>query len=100
MLLTLLASAPLWAQSKWKVPERIKDKTVFVKSPVFPDMQDTPGLPRVLIIGDSISMQYGPEVRRLLDRRVKGHKQLPILIRELEGLGSPKKEIAKQRKAS
>ena len=33
-------------------------------------------------------------------RRVKGHKQIPILIRELEVLASPKKELAKQRKAS
>ena len=33
-------------------------------------------------------------------RRVKGHKQIPILIRELEALAGPKKDVAKRRKAS
>ena len=33
-------------------------------------------------------------------RRVKGHKQIPLLLRELEALTPPKSELAKRRKAS
>lgn len=33
-------------------------------------------------------------------RRIQGHKQIPILLRELEALGSSKSEVVKRRKAS
>lgn len=65
--ITFMAVSPLLAQSEWKVLDHIKNYTMFVKSPVFPDLRDTLGVPRVLLIGDSISMQYGPEARRLLE---------------------------------
>lgn len=63
----LAVASALHAQSLWKVPDHIKNYTMFVKSPVFPDLKDAPGVPRALLIGDSISMQYGPETRRLLE---------------------------------
>jgi len=63
----MLWTAPVVsAQSKWKVPDNMKQLTGYIKVPVFADVKDEPGLPRVLIIGDSISMYYTPEVRRLL----------------------------------
>ena len=33
-------------------------------------------------------------------RKVTGHKQIPVLLRELEALASPKSEVVKRRKAS
>jgi len=33
-------------------------------------------------------------------RRVQGHKQIPILLRELEALVPSKSEVVKRRKAS
>ena len=40
----------------------------------FQQVKDTPGLPRVLLIGDSISMQYTLQVRKLLDGRANVHR--------------------------
>src|SRR5882724_7588663 len=63
----MLWTAPVVsAQSKWKVPDNMKQLTGYIRVPVFADVKDEPGLPRVLIIGDSISMYYTPELRRLL----------------------------------
>jgi hypothetical protein len=64
----MLASArTLSAQSKWQVPEAMRAYPSFIKVPVFPrDLVQDPSLPRVLIIGDSISMYYTAEVRHLL----------------------------------
>jgi GDSL-like lipase/acylhydrolase family protein len=64
--ITLWTAPVVSAQSKWNVPDNMKQLTGYIKSPVFADVKDQPGLPRVLIIGDSISMYYTPEVRRLL----------------------------------
>ena len=67
LALLLTAAACLPAQSKWAVPESLKALPSFIKAPVFPaDLKEDPSLPRVLIIGDSISMYYTAEVRRLL----------------------------------
>jgi len=66
MLLMLCTAGSMAAQSQWKVSDELKAVIMYVKEPLFIDMKDSPGLPRVLIIGDSISMQYTPQVRRLL----------------------------------
>lgn len=42
--------------------------------PSLVDMPDEPGLPRVLLIGDSISMDYTVPVRRLLQGRANVHR--------------------------
>lgn len=43
-------------------------------NPTLVQIQDTPGLPRVLIIGDSISMGYTLPVRRLLEGKANVHR--------------------------
>src|SRR4051794_40674109 len=63
--LALMAPGPSAAQSKWTVPDNMK-LSGYVKVPIFPEVKEDPALPRVLIIGDSISMYYTPEVRSLL----------------------------------
>jgi acyl-CoA thioesterase-1 len=67
LALLLATAAVLQAQSKWVVPEEMKAYSSFIKVPVFPmALKEDPSLPRVLIIGDSISMYYTAEVRHLL----------------------------------
>jgi len=43
-------------------------------NPVFAPIKDTPGLPRVLLIGDSISIGYTLPVRKLLAGRANVHR--------------------------
>ena len=63
LTLILLAASLLNAQSKWKLADNLKSINGYVRVPVFADVKEEPGLPRVLIVGDSISMYYTPEVR-------------------------------------
>ena len=56
--------------SKPKQPAR-KQRRV---NPVFAPIKDTPGLPRVLLIGDSISIGYTLPVRRLLAGKANVHR--------------------------
>jgi acyl-CoA thioesterase-1 len=65
LVLAFGAAGPAAAQSKWKVPENMR-LSGYVKVPIFPELKEDPALPRVLLIGDSISMYYTPEVRSLL----------------------------------
>lgn len=44
------------------------------KDPAFTRVQDKPGLPRVLLIGDSISIGYTLAVRRLLEGKANVHR--------------------------
>ena len=44
------------------------------KNPALEPIQDTPGLPRVLLIGDSISIGYTVPVRELLKGRANVHR--------------------------
>jgi len=44
--------------------------------PVFAKITDVPGLPRVLLIGDSISMGYTLPVRKLFDGKANVHRVL------------------------
>jgi acyl-CoA thioesterase-1 len=66
--------AALLAQSHWQIPDNFKTLTGYVKDPVFAEIKDAPGLPRVLIVGDSISMYYTPEVRRLLSGKANVYR--------------------------
>src|SRR5262245_39864055 len=43
-------------------------------NPVLAPITDVPGLPRVLIIGDSISMGYTTPVRKLLEGKANVHR--------------------------
>jgi acyl-CoA thioesterase-1 len=68
--LLLITAGRLPGQSKWAVPEGMRALPSFIKVPVFPtDLKEDATLPRVLIIGDSISMYYTAEVRHLLTGR-------------------------------
>jgi lysophospholipase L1-like esterase len=58
-LILLLLAAPLLAQD-YRIP--------------VPPIVDTPGLPRVLLIGDSISIGYGLPVRNLLAGKANVHR--------------------------
>ena len=57
-------------------------------SPVLKEVEDVPGLPRVLLIGDSISMDYTLPVRAKLEGRANVH-------RPLENCGDTSRGIAK-----
>jgi pimeloyl-ACP methyl ester carboxylesterase len=52
----------------------ISAKRPAAPDPVFADVADKPSLPRVLLIGDSISMGYTIPVRRLLDGKASVHR--------------------------
>ncbi len=58
---------PLHAQEKAAKPER-------KVNPVVAPIKDVPGLPRVLLIGDSISMGYTLPVRKLLEGKANVHR--------------------------
>lgn len=67
----ILCCGLLWlgamnAQSKWKVPKDLASIPTYVKVPAFGEVTPIPGLPRVLIVGDSISMYYSAQVREVL----------------------------------
>jgi len=67
----ILCCGLLWlgtmsAQSKWKVPKDLASIPTYVKVPAFGQLTPIPGLPRVLIVGDSISMYYSAQVREVL----------------------------------
>jgi len=59
----VLMTAALFAQQAKKAP-----------SPVTAPIQDVAGLPRVLLIGDSISMGYTLPVRKLLEGKANVHR--------------------------
>jgi acyl-CoA thioesterase-1 len=64
--LMLLTGSLLSAQSKWKLTDNLKATNGYIRVPVFAEVEEEPGLPRVLIIGDSISMYYTLKVRHQL----------------------------------
>ncbi len=47
---------------------------IFAKNPAFQPVEDVPGLPRVLLIGDSISIGYTVAVRELLAGKANVHR--------------------------
>ena len=50
------------------VPEKFRER------PAYAFVEDVAGLPRVLLIGDSISVGYTPTVRRLLEGKANVHR--------------------------
>src|SRR5690606_25488906 len=52
-------------------------QTTQTPNPVFAPIQDVPGLPRVLLIGDSISVGYTLPVRKLLEGKANVHR-IPV----------------------
>jgi acyl-CoA thioesterase-1 len=69
LLLCLLFPFALFAQSA--APEKGGERR---KDPSLAEITDTPGLPRVLLIGDSISMGYTLPVRELLAGKANVHR--------------------------
>ncbi len=65
-------AAPLSAADKSAKP--VKAKRPRKVNPVFKPITDTPGLPRVLLIGDSISIGYTLATRELLKGKVNVHR--------------------------
>ena len=65
----LVAAFPSHAQTS--PPEPAGEK---VHDPALVDVPDKPGLPRVLLIGDSISLGYTPLVRALLKDKANVHR--------------------------
>jgi len=70
VFVTLCLLAPL-AFSQAGKPEAGGEKK---KDPAFEPVADEPGLPRVLLIGDSISIGYTPAVRELLKGVANVHR--------------------------
>ena len=64
LALAILTARLLSSQTQWKVPDDFKDLSSYVREPVFTQVSAEPALPRVLLIGDSISMYYTPEVQQ------------------------------------
>lgn len=75
-LLFAVLAQPLYAQEK--SPERTAWEAQVgqskMENPAYAFVEDDPALPRVLIIGDSISIGYTPSVRALLQGKANVHR--------------------------
>lgn len=80
VVFTLLAVAAAAAQPSPK--ERAKAK----RDAVVAAVQDVPGLPRVLLLGDSISMGYTLKVRELLEGKANVHRPAENCFESANGL--------------
>src|SRR5262249_32604041 len=69
LLIAGTLSAPSLAQDQ-KAPTKKKAEP----NPAFAPVQDVAGLPRVLIIGDSISIGYQPALREALKGKANVHR--------------------------
>ncbi len=69
-VLTLHAQEPTSERAAWEVQVGAAQKD----NPAFAFVEDDPALPRVLIIGDSISIGYTPAVRTLLQGKANVHR--------------------------
>ena len=72
-----LAGSDAWAAKKKPKrprPETSKPKRPRKPNPAMAKIEDTPGLPRVLLIGDSISIGYTLPTRQLLKGKVNLHR--------------------------
>lgn len=72
-LLTLL-TATLSAPAQQPAAPQAKPKAKASPNPAMAPIQDVVGLPRVLLIGDSISIGYTPPVRKLLEGKANVHR--------------------------
>lgn len=74
LALTLLAIGWFAPATIQAADAKAPAKTVAKPSPSTVPVQDVPGLPRVLLIGDSISMGYTLPVRKLLEGKANLHR--------------------------
>ena len=71
---TLLVLATSVAFAQTPSPTKAKSKAKRAPNPAFAPIQDEAGLPRVLLIGDSISIGYTIAVRELLKGKANVHR--------------------------
>lgn len=71
LLLALIASAALAADAPSQAPKKASKRA---PHPSLAKVEDIAGLPRVLLIGDSISMGYTLDVRELLKGKANVHR--------------------------
>jgi acyl-CoA thioesterase-1 len=74
LLALLAATAGLSAQDAVKTAPAKKPAAPRAPNPAFAPVTDKPGLPRVLLIGDSISIGYTVDVQRLLAGKANVHR--------------------------
>ena len=77
MKYTILFCAGLLLISGANAAEKKAAKTKKAPDPAFAKIEDKPGLPRVLLIGDSISIGYTAPVRELLEGKANVHR-IPV----------------------
>jgi lysophospholipase L1-like esterase len=70
----LLMAGVVWAAEPAEKPQASTRKTVRLLDPSFLPIEDDPKLPRVLILGDSISIGYTIPVRELLQGKANVHR--------------------------
>jgi len=78
-ILAVAAVAALWMFAEFSQAQKPKasaKKPARAKSGPMAPIKDVKGLPRVLLIGDSISMGYTLDTRKLLDGKVNVHRIL------------------------
>ncbi|MCB1278042.1 SGNH/GDSL hydrolase family protein [Prosthecobacter sp.] len=71
LLLALIAGTAIAADAPKPAPKATKKRA---PSPAFAKIEDVPGLPRVLLIGDSISIGYTLDVREMLKGKANVHR--------------------------
>lgn len=71
LLLALIAGTAIAADAPKPAPKAAKKRA---PSPAFAKIEDVAGLPRVLIIGDSISIGYTLDVREMLKGKANVHR--------------------------
>ncbi len=69
LLLILALAQPLFAQAKQKKAAKAKKQ-----NPAYAQIEDDPNLPRVLLIGDSISIGYTVPTRKCLEGKANLHR--------------------------
>jgi len=70
----LLTALVLWAAAQPQPASRAAPRARAAAHPTFARVVDVAGLPRVLLIGDSISIGYTVPVRRLLNGKANVHR--------------------------
>jgi hypothetical protein len=81
-LVAILGSSPVWAQPK----PTAAAPAAAAPNPAYAQVPDVPGLPRVLILGDSISIGYTRLVRRQLEGRANVHRPAENCAETANGL--------------
>jgi acyl-CoA thioesterase-1 len=77
MKISFLVTALLLAFSVGALPQQPNQQPIQRANPALAQIQDEPGLPRVLLIGDSISIGYTLPVRALLKGKANVHR-IPV----------------------